>query len=72
MPWPLVESAFASVAQLAIVPMQDVLALDGNHRMNTPGVEKGNWRWRFDWSQMPPGANDKLRHLCHFYGRVSS
>jgi 4-alpha-glucanotransferase len=72
MPWPLVESAFASVAQLAIVPMQDVLALDGNHRMNVPGVEKGNWRWRFDWSQMPPGANDKLRHLCHFYGRVSS
>ncbi|MBE9562615.1 MAG: 4-alpha-glucanotransferase, partial [Proteobacteria bacterium] len=71
MPWPLIESAFASVAMLAIVPMQDVLMLDGNHRMNVPGVEKGNWRWRFDWSQLPHWANDKLRHLVHFYGRVS-
>jgi len=40
--------------------------------MNVPGVEKGNWRWRFEWSQMPPGVNDKLRHLSHFYGRVSA
>jgi len=71
MPWPLVESAFASVAQLAIVPMQDVLMLDGNHRMNVPGVEKGNWRWRFDWSQLPHWVNDKLRHLANFYGRAS-
>ncbi len=72
MPWPLIESAFASVAQIAIIPMQDVLALDGHHRMNTPGVEKGNWRWRFDWSQMPPGVSDKLLHFSHFYGRNHS
>ncbi|RKZ75358.1 MAG: 4-alpha-glucanotransferase [Gammaproteobacteria bacterium] len=72
MPWSLIESAFASVAQLAVVPMQDVLALDGQHRMNVPGVEKGNWRWRFEWSQMPPGVNDKLRHLSHFNERVSA
>ncbi len=71
MPWPLIESAFASVAQLAIVPMQDVLMLDGNHRMNVPGVEKGHWRWRFDWSQLPYWVNDKLRHLANFYGRTS-
>lgn len=69
MPWPLIESAFASVAQLAIVPMQDVLALDGHHRMNVPGVPTGNWRWRFDWAQMPAGATDKLRHFTNFYGR---
>lgn len=70
MPWPLVEAAFRSVAAWAIVPMQDVLVLDGYHRMNTPGVATGNWRWRFDWSQMPHGAEDKLRHFCHFYGRT--
>ena len=70
MPWPMVEAAFASVAQLAIVPMQDVLCLDGEHRMNVPSVETGNWRWRFDWSQLPPGVHDRLRHLVHFYGRV--
>jgi len=70
MPWPLVESAFKSPARWAIVPMQDVLVLDGNHRMNVPGVEKGNWRWRFDWSQMPQGVTDKLLHFCHNYGRA--
>ena len=70
MPWPLIEAAFASVAQLAIVPMQDVLCLDGNHRMNVPGVDEGNWQWRFDWSQMPPGVHDRLRHFSHIYGRT--
>ncbi|KHD10061.1 hypothetical protein PN36_20030 [Candidatus Thiomargarita nelsonii] len=70
MPWPLIEAAFKSIARWAIVPMQDVLTLDGKHRMNMPGVEKGNWRWRFEWSQLPPGLNDKLRHFCHSYGRV--
>ncbi len=70
MPWPLIEAAFKSKARWAIVPMQDVLALDGKHRMNVPGVERGNWRWRFEWSQLPPGLNDKLRHFCHSYGRV--
>ncbi|OAD19436.1 4-alpha-glucanotransferase [Candidatus Thiomargarita nelsonii] len=70
MPWPLIEAAFKSRARWAIVPMQDVLTLDGKHRMNVPGVETGNWHWRFEWSQLPPGLNDKLRHFCHSYGRV--
>lgn len=64
MPWPLVESAFSSRATWAIIPMQDVLGLDGSHRMNVPGVEKGNWRWRFEWSQVPDGVSDRLRHYC--------
>lgn len=70
MPWPLVEAAFKSKARWAIVPMQDVLALDGNHRMNVPGVQTGNWCWRFDWPQLASGVTDKLRHFCHFYERV--
>ena len=39
----LLESAWASVAKIAIVPMQDLLELDGKHRMNTPGTVANNW-----------------------------
>ncbi|NOX44009.1 MAG: 4-alpha-glucanotransferase, partial [Gammaproteobacteria bacterium] len=50
MPWPLVQMAFNSVAELAIIPMQDVLALDSQHRMNTPGtMSDKNWHWQFSW-----------------------
>jgi 4-alpha-glucanotransferase len=49
--WSLVELALSSRAALAIVPAQDVLGLGSEARMNTPGVESGNWRW-----QLEPGA----------------
>jgi len=70
MPWPLIRCALASVACLAIVPMQDVLALDGTHRMNRPGTCEGNWDWRFDWSRIDPGLPARLRHLVRLYGRA--
>ena len=70
MPEVLVRAAFASVARLAVVPMQDVLALDGEHRMNQPGVAQGNWRWRFDWEQVKPQIAGHYRHLLGLYGRV--
>jgi 4-alpha-glucanotransferase len=34
--------------------MQDILALDTTHRMNTPGTSSGNWHWRFSWQQLTP------------------
>ena len=46
MPWPLIEAAIASPAMLAVVPMQDLLALGTEARMNTPGSLEGNWAWR--------------------------
>jgi 4-alpha-glucanotransferase len=52
MPLTLIELALASKACLAIIPMQDILCLDGAHRMNTPGTIENNWQWRFDWSQL--------------------
>lgn len=52
MPGDLIAMALESSAQLAIVPMQDLLELDGNHRMNTPGTSTGNWHWRFNWQQL--------------------
>jgi 4-alpha-glucanotransferase len=69
MPWALIEAAFASKANWAIVPMQDILSLDANHRMNIPGIATGNWRWRFNWSQLSTEINDKLRHLSNIYAR---
>ena len=50
--WAMIRAALNSVANTAIVPMQDVLGLDGHHRMNLPGSATGNWRWRFDWSMV--------------------
>lgn len=52
LPWLLIRSAFASVSCLAIVPMQDLMALDSRHRMNVPGTAEGNWGWRFDWQDV--------------------
>ncbi len=46
MPWALVRAAWRSVGQTAIVPMQDLLGLGGDARMNVPGVPDGNWSWR--------------------------
>ncbi|MCI0506780.1 MAG: 4-alpha-glucanotransferase [Gammaproteobacteria bacterium] len=63
MPWALVECAFRSVADWAIVPMQDLLALGKGHRMNTPGVTENNWRWRFQWDQLPAHLADKVRGM---------
>jgi 4-alpha-glucanotransferase len=47
--WALIRAASNSVARTALFPMQDVLGLDGAHRMNVPGLMGGNWSWRFDW-----------------------
>jgi 4-alpha-glucanotransferase len=70
MPWPLIRCALASPARLAIVPMQDLLALDGRHRMNLPGTHQGNWLWRFEWEQVPPVLAGRVRHLVSLYGRL--
>jgi 4-alpha-glucanotransferase len=69
MPWPLVRCALGSRSHLAIVPMQDLLGLDGDHRMNLPGTAEGNWSWRFSWSLVSPELPGKLRELIKLYGR---
>ena len=51
MPWPLIQTALNSVAQLAIIPAQDLMGLGSEARMNTPGTTGGNWQW-----QLEPGA----------------
>ena len=50
--WPFLRAAFASVARLAVVPMQDLLDLPSSARMNRPGTMDDNWRWRFTREQL--------------------
>jgi 4-alpha-glucanotransferase len=68
-PWALMRAASTSVADLALFPLQDVLGLDGSHRMNTPGTMGGNWAWRFDWSMVPAEAGTVLARMTAASGR---
>lgn len=70
MPRPLIRAAFASVAKLAIVPMQDLLELDSTHRMNIPGTSDGNWVWQFDWSQVADDLSARVHRWLSLYGRT--
>jgi 4-alpha-glucanotransferase len=65
----LIHAALASVANLAIIPMQDVLELDSSHRMNVPGTIEGNWQWRFQWDQLSHERAARLAHLVKLFNR---
>jgi 4-alpha-glucanotransferase len=67
--WQLMRLAFSSVADMALIPMQDVLRLGTEARMNTPGTVANNWRWRFDWQDIKEGDVAGLRTLTETYGR---
>jgi 4-alpha-glucanotransferase len=67
--WSLVERAFSSRARLAIVPAQDLLGLGSDARMNVPGREQGNWRWRLEVGQLTDQLAARLRTATHAAGR---
>jgi len=67
--WAAIRAVSQSVAALAIFPMQDVLGLGSEHRMNTPG-EEGCWTWRFTWDQVGPHAAAKLAAISAACGRA--
>ncbi|MFM8518613.1 MAG: 4-alpha-glucanotransferase [Nevskiaceae bacterium] len=69
--WDFIRAACASVADTAIQPLQDVLGLGSEHRMNTPGIGEGCWQWRFTWSQMGPEPAERLAALARTYGRIA-
>jgi 4-alpha-glucanotransferase len=68
--WDMIRLAWGSVAVIAIAPLQDVLALGGEARMNKPGVAEGNWRWRFRPHQFNQGFVDRLSGLTELYNRL--
>ena len=67
--WRLIQLAFDSVANTAIIPMQDVLGLDEKARMNRPAAMKANWSWRLTKNQITPEITTRLRNLTKIYGR---
>jgi 4-alpha-glucanotransferase len=68
--WDLIRAAISSVADTAVYPLQDVLGLGSEARMNLPSCPAGNWRWRFQAEQLQPGLGDRLRELNRLYGRL--
>jgi 4-alpha-glucanotransferase len=67
--WDLIRILFASVADTAIVPMQDILGLDSRARMNFPGRAQGNWAWRYRAEQLDRRVTDRLAEMTALYGR---
>ena len=69
--WGMLRSAWASVADLAIAPLQDLLALDSDARMNTPATLGGNWTWRCPAGALTPTLAARLRREMKIYGRLA-
>lgn len=68
--WDMIRLAMSSVAQLAIIPLQDVLGLRSACRMNRPGTLKGNWEWRFHSKQLTEEEKIRLRNLTDLFDRL--
>jgi 4-alpha-glucanotransferase len=68
--WDFVRAAMASVADLAIIPLQDLLGLDSSARMNTPASDRGNWSWRFKEGDLNDELRERLKDITQLYGRT--
>jgi 4-alpha-glucanotransferase len=62
--------AMGSVADMVVVPLQDLLGLGPEARMNRPAVAEGNWQWRMDASLLTPELEGTLREMTAIYGRL--
>lgn len=69
--WDMIRLALASVAEMAIIPLQDVLNLGSEARLNFPGQPQHNWRWRYREEQLTAEIGTRLRELCAIYGRTT-
>ncbi|MET0340516.1 MAG: 4-alpha-glucanotransferase [Polyangiales bacterium] len=69
--WEMLRALYASVADTAIVPMQDLLGLGSAARMNVPGVTDGNWGWRVSREALSESLADRVRTFAHVYGRAA-
>ncbi|MEM4658175.1 MAG: 4-alpha-glucanotransferase [Candidatus Methanosuratincola sp.] len=68
--WEFIRVLFMSVANLVILPMQDILGLGQEARMNTPSKTQGNWEWRLKSNQITPLVRRKLREMTETYDRA--
>jgi 4-alpha-glucanotransferase len=62
-PWDMIRAGYASPSRLFIIPMQDLLSLGSEARMNTPGQAIGNWQWRISREQMDGLWNESAEYL---------
>ncbi|HET8542231.1 MAG TPA: 4-alpha-glucanotransferase [Anaeromyxobacter sp.] len=69
MNWVMIRALLGSVADTAVVPLQDVLGLGSEARMNVPATVGRNWRWRFRDEQLRPEHGDRLLDLVRLYDR---
>jgi 4-alpha-glucanotransferase len=67
--WAFIRAAIASVADIAIAPLQDILGLDSSARMNLPASPEGNWTWRYRAGALTPELSERLRRLTEVYSR---
>ncbi len=70
--WMMIRAAMGSVARLAVIPLQDILVLGSEARMNTPSSEFGNWQWRFKPESLTVQIRKRLAEITFLYGRVTS
>jgi 4-alpha-glucanotransferase len=68
--WALIRAAFTSVAQTAIVPVQDILGLGSEARMNRPGDGDENWSWRYLPGALTRAHAERVRRLAEITGRL--
>lgn len=67
--WDLIRLVMSSVANQAIIPLQDIFSLGADARMNAPGTSENNWGWRFRAEALTEDYSHRLRELVHIYGR---
>jgi 4-alpha-glucanotransferase len=70
MPDAMIHAVMASVAQLAVLPMQDLLRLGSEARLNTPGTAIGNWSWRLPEHSLTAELAQRFALLNRVFGRV--
>jgi 4-alpha-glucanotransferase len=68
--WDLIRLALSSVANQAIIPLQDIFGLDTEARMNFPSKADGNWEWRYQSNALLPELSDRLKSLTTLFGRA--
>lgn len=68
--WDLISLGSRSNANTFVVPLQDLLGLGSEARMNTPGVAGGNWQWRFAWDQITEAIRDRFAYVTRATGRM--
>lgn len=69
MTYELIRTAYASVANIVVIPLQDILNLDNSARMNLPGTLGGNWTWRFTWDQIDQSLAKQYKEMTIAFER---